>query len=794
MAKPRKRSSGPAPSRRGGVRWWPWGAAALILLLAMAGWSWFRFHSPEREGTTRASGSQSSPVTQPDEKTVFAQYGGSASCRSCHEEAFGLWEKSHHALAERPVQAGLDRTAFDPARSFSHGTQKSTSRWLTNTAEVTALGLSGQMEAHPILRVIGHDPLRQFLVGFPGGRLQTLEASYDPRSNEWFNVYGGEDRKPGEWGHWTGRGMNWNYMCASCHNTRLRRNYEEATDSYHTTMAEMSVGCEACHGPLKAHNEWQRQFGNTPRKDPTVVKTSRGQILEDCASCHARRTDLTGDFKPGDHFSDNFDLTVVDYSERYYADGQVRDEDYEYGSFIGSRMHQRGVICVDCHNPHSAKTILPGNFLCLRCHGGGVTNAPTINPVTHSRHQVFGYNTNGVQINDDLLRYDPARIKETGGECVNCHMPQTTYMQRHRRHDHGFTIPDPLLTQKFGIPNACNRCHTNQTAAWAGARCDEWYGPKMNRPTRTRAEWIARAQQNDPAARDGLVGLLPGEESPYWRTVLLGFLAAWAPQPEIAAILQRELEHTNALVRGAAARGLEPALPAAEVADALRRRLNDPSRNVRLAAAWSLRSTLDPLSPAGRELQVLLAGSADQPGGQMRMGDYCFARNEPATALTHYQKAVAWDPYSPPFHHQLAMTLSAMNRPQEAVAALREACRLNPKDAESRYQLGLACNEAGDVEQARKELEQAVQMDPRHASAWYNLGLAQNAAGQIDDALTSLLRGESADLHSARIPYARATILARRGQIKEAIAATRRALAIDPGFVEARELLQQLGQ
>src|SRR5437764_1151098 len=82
----------------------------------------------------------------------------------------------------------------------------------------------------------------------PGGRLQTLEASYDPHKNQWFNVYGNEDRHFGEWGHWTGRGMNWNSMCASCHNTRVRKNYDEKSDSYQTTMAQLTVSCESCHG------------------------------------------------------------------------------------------------------------------------------------------------------------------------------------------------------------------------------------------------------------------------------------------------------------------------------------------------------------------------------------------------------------------------------------------------------------------------------------------------------------------------------------------------------------------
>ena len=797
MAKPHRRSSQHSPLSQGNrdhsrntVIWLALSGGVIVVLFACWWWQQRRVENISVPGKV-------APVGTPllaDERDVFAQYDGSASCRECHEEAFKLWEKSNHALAERSVQPGRDRAAFDPPRSFRHGTQNSETRWTNGSAAMTSTGLSGQPETHPLTRVIGHDPLRQFLVAFPNGRFQALEAAYDPHSNAWFNIFGSEDRQPGEWGHWTGRGMNWNSMCASCHNTRLRKNYDESTDGYRTTMAEVSVSCEACHGPLKPHNEWQKQFGKSGRKDPTVVKSSRAQIMDDCGSCHARRNDLTGDFKPGDAFTDHFDLALVDYTESYHGDGQVRDEDYEYGSFLGSKMHQRGVTCLDCHNPHSAKTILPGNSLCLRCHNGSDATIPAINPVTHSKHKVFGYDTNGFLINTDLTNYKPNEIKETGGECVNCHMPQTIYMQRHRRHDHGFTIPDPLLTKKFNIPNACNRCHQDKSVDWALEHSDKWYGAKTNRPTRTRAEWIARAQQGDPTAREGLLKLLSREESGYWRGVLLGLLAPWAAQPEITTVMLRDLEHTNALVRAAAAHALEPALPASGVSEALRQRLNDTARNVRIAAAWTLRASLDPSSQAGRELQHFLDSNADQPGGQMRKGDYFLARNDPQTALSHFRKAVAWDPYSPPFHHQLAFALSALNRPSEAVEALREACRLNPKDAESRYQLGLACNEAGNLDQARKELEKATQLNPRHANAWYNLGLAQNASGQPDAAIESLVRSESVAPDDARIPYARATIQAQQGQRKAAAIAARRALEINPAYREARQLLQQLGE
>ena len=740
-------------------------------------------------------------VAMPGSTVPKAEYGGSASCKECHEEAYALWRKSNHGLAERLPDAEVDRRAFEPARTFTHGKQSSAVRGTNGEFFVTAVGLTGEPEAHRVARVIGNDPLRQFLVAFPGGRWQTLEASFDVRTTNalnWFNSFGEEDRKPGEWGHWTGRGMNWNAMCASCHNTRLHKNYDEATDSYHTDMAEMSVGCEACHGPARAHNDWQRQFGKSGKKDPTLPKLSRGQVLDYCGSCHARRTELTGDFKPGDSFFDHHDLTIADHTDTYYPDGQVRDEDYEFASFLSSRMHtnQVHVYCLDCHNPHSMKTILPGNFLCLRCHNGSVANAPVINPVEHSHHKVYGFGNDGKPLNVDLQKYIPSQIKETGGECVNCHMPQTLYMQRHWRHDHGFTIPDPLLTKKFNIPNACDRCHKNKTTDWSLEAVEKWYGKRMERPTRARTETIALARNGDPAAREPLLAMLGGNENPYWQAVAAGLLGQWIGNPTVDSALVKCLAHTDPLVRGNAVRSLEPLIeqPGGSVADEFTKLLADPSRNVRIAAAWALRATLNTNSTAGRELLHYMTINADQPTGQMQQGVFHFARGESDAAVRRFEKAVAWDTNSVPLRHELAIALSAAGRNTEAIAQLETACRLSPREAEYRYKLGLAWNEAGDNAKTIAALEEAVKLDPRHVRAWYNLGLARNAAGQGEAAVDALIRAESLALDDPRIPYARATILLRAGKVDEARAAAQRAVEINPADANAVRLLQQLSR
>ncbi len=715
----------------------------------------------------------SHPVSAAPEnpQLVYADYVGSKSCRECHEEAFKKWAGSHHAEAERLIQTNRDRLAFDPARKFKHGTQKTFVQWRDGRAQMAGIGLTHRWETNDVARVIGEDPLRQFLIASPGGRWQVQEASYDPRSNEWFNVYGSEDRQPGEWGHWTGRGMNWNAMCAACHNTRVQKNYDVATDTYHTTMSEPTVSCEACHGPLKAHVDWQKKYGGTGRPDPVFPKHSREQIFNMCASCHARRADLTGNFVPGDKFDDHYELTTVDSSELFYPDGQIHDEDYEQSAFMGSKMQQAGLTCLDCHprSLHMAK--LHGNDLCLQCHKGGFPKAPAINPTEHSHHAAGS----------------------AGNECANCHMPQTVYMQRHSRHDHGFTIPDPLLTKQFGVPNACNRCHTDQTPDWSLKNVESWYGDKMQRHTRERAQVIARARNGEDSSRSDLVRLLQTEEIPYWRAVAANLLGGWAADRMVSSALLQGLNDTNAMVRSACVRSLAPLVGDEPVAKAIQLKLADPLRNVRIAAAWALRATLDTSSSVAAELKRFLDINADQPTGQMQLGAFEIARGSLTNALGHFQTAVKWDPFSPGIRHELAIVYSQLGRLPEAVAELEEAVKLAPKDAEFHFKLALALNEIGETDRMVVELEKAVQSDPRHARAWYNLGLARSARGNDAGALEALTRAESADPSDPRAPYARATVLARQGKTNEARVAAQRAVELDPGFAAAVSFLQQLG-
>lgn len=768
MAAPEKRRGASRPPARaprpGRV---PLGAALLAagaLVFALGWWHW-------SGGLRSGSGPAPEPVI-PDQAATYARYAGSHTCLECHAEAHAEWAPSNHGQAERPLDARRDRTAFDPPRHFFHGSQSTEVRFVDGRYELVTVGFNSNREPYQVVRVIGHYPLRQYLVPRPGGRFQVSEAAWDPATNEWFNVYGAEDRLPGEWGHWTGRGMGWNAMCAGCHNTRVRKNYDELTDTYRTAMVEPTVSCEACHGPMRDHVLWQRTHRNTSQPDPTLTPFSPHQLLGMCGSCHARRGDLTGDFQPYDDFFDHYSLTIPDETDIYHPDGQVRDENFEFAAFLGSTMQHRGVTCLDCHPPHRSKPAITGNDLCMRCHNGSRDDSPLIDPVAHGFHATFS----------------------GGNDCVDCHMPQTLYMERHWRRDHGFTIPDPLLTLEFGIPNACNRCHQDQDAAWALAHVEAWYGDRMQRRTRTRAQWIARARQRDPAAREPLLKLLAEEELPYWRASIISLLEPWIHLPDAARAVRDHLDHPHPLVRENAVRTLAPLLefPDSPLAPAFRQLLDDPRRNVRVAAAWALRAELDPADRAGRELLHMLDYNADQPTGQLQKGVFALARGLPEDAHAHLRKAVNWDPNSAPLRHELAVLCSLTGRARDAVDHLEAACRLEPGQAEYRYKLALAWNELGNLSQTISHLEAAVRIDPQHARAWYNLGIARQQNRQPDLALEAYLRAETAQPDDARIPHARATLLQQLGRSNEARLAADRAAALDREGTLARQTLRAI--
>ena len=262
-------------------------------------------------------------------------------------------------------------------------------------------------------------------------------------------------------------------MCAECHSTGVHKNYDAANDRFATTWAEISVGCEACHGQGSRHVDWARdqqswwpfakQNDRTKgllvrfderqdvvwRHDPSTGNPQRNftpalvrKEVETCGLCHARRSEFSEDWIPGRSLSDTHVVSPLTRG-LYYADGQMRDEVYNYGSFKQSKMFAAGVTCSDCHEPHAAKLRATGDGVCLQCHTPDKYAA-----ATHNRHS---------GANPPLA-------------CASCHMPARTYMVVDRRHDHSFRIPRPDLSAEARHAQRLQRLPCRQVAGVGGDR------------------------------------------------------------------------------------------------------------------------------------------------------------------------------------------------------------------------------------------------------------------------------------------------------------------------------------
>lgn len=664
-------------------------------------------------------------------------------CGRCHPKEYAAWLGSQHARANRLV---------DPATDGA----------------ILAAGPAGARSAEA---VIGITPLQQYLVSAPGGRLQAFDAAYDPRSNEWFHVFP-DERLPGDWGHWTGRSMTWNSQCASCHMTDFQKNYSATSDTYASTWKAMGISCTQCHRvdgpPTDSHHLCPvvRAGPVAPTGSPAAVRAA----MDTCASCHARREELTGTFRAGERFDEHYRLALPDQPDLYYADGQVRDEVFEFGSFRLSRMGHRGISCRDCHDAHSGKLILPveQNALCLSCHlAPGQRNAIPVDPVTHGNH----------------------KPGTPGSLCIDCHMPVTHYMIRDPRRDHGFTSPDPRLTIELGIPNACNRCHTDKSPEWSETWTTQWYGERMERPARQRARLVARAWEGDDAVVTALVAAAASEEIAAWRATLTSLLTPWNAHPPVRALLERHLSDAEPLVRSAAVRALADARGSYGALKPLRR---DPARLVRLDAAHATANELERDGVDAKEVAAYLLAICDQPAGALRNAEVALKAGRRLDAETWARRAVSWDP-SPPAHHALGLLLHQLGKLEEAISELGSAAQGETNSAVYTYTLALAQAEAGRNGDALISLQETVRRDPRFGRAWYNLGLAQAGLEQLADAVRSLQTAETLMPESAEAPYARATVHLRQRDFAAARSAVQEALARDPGHAQARILQRKLG-
>ena len=728
-------------------------------------------------------------------------YVDDAACADCHAREHEAWSGSHHDLAMQEASAETVLGDFDDATFTHFGV---TSRFFERDGRffVNTQGPDGRLADFELAYTFGVEPLQQYLAPFPGGRLQSLTIAWDTARGAWFHLYPDREIPPDDPLHWTGRYQRWNMMCAECHSTHLRPNYDADSDTYRTTWAAIDVGCQACHGPGAAHVDLARAVpeeiaspppapgapGSTASDDaphPAALGlvgdlgASANAELRACAGCHSRRQRLTETDRAGRPFLDDFLPARLDEG-LYHADGQIQDEVYVWGSFVQSRMHAAGVRCSDCHDPHRLELRAPGDAVCLQCHRATpVERFPMLSP--------------GRYDTPDHHFHPPA---SAGARCVSCHMPARTYMRVDPRRDHGFRIPRPDLSAALGTPNACTQCHDERPAGWAVDRADEWWG----RPSAPHfGEAFAAARAGDREAEAPLLAVAADESLPaIVRATALESLRRYGP--EALPVIEAATADPDPLVRASAGGGLDRLPPRRRVA-VLGPLLDDPIRAVRVEAARGLAGVpFSILTEAQRtafeaarsELVDAQMAAADQPAAHLNLGVLAAAEDRPGDAEAAYRTALGLDPFFLPARFNLATLLNRQGRNGEAETVLRAGIDRVPDDGELHYSLGLLLAEEGRLDEAADSLGRASALIPDRVRVAYNHGLALETLGRLVAAETAFLEASRRDARDADVLLALARILLRQGELERAQDYARQLIAVDPGSPAAQRMANEI--
>ena len=733
--------------------------------------------------------------------TQLPGFVGSETCGECHKQELHLWTGSHHQLAMQPatdaaVLGNFDGTRF-PNQGLTSTFFRSGGRFMVRTD-----GPDGLLHDYQVQYTFGVSPLQQYLIRMPGGRLQSLGIAWDSRprvlgGQRWFSLYPNTRITYRDPLHWTGIDQNWNYMCADCHSTNVRKNYDSRTRTYATSYAEIDVACEACHGPGSNHVAWAKRQGNWKgfaanqgllialnerRNVVWTISAATGNAhrsepraseleIQMCARCHSRRAQIHEDYVHGQPVGDDYRVSLLD-DDLYYPDGQIKGEDYEYGSFTQSKMFHQGVTCSDCHEPHSLKLRAEGNRVCFQCHAAQKYDSPR-----HHFHEA----------------------RSPGAICANCHMPSRTYMVVDPRRDHSIRIPRPDLSVSLGTPNACNGCHADKSPQWALATVRKWYG-HTPRGFQEFAESLNAASLGAPRAARMLADLIADQTQPaIARATALERAAPYAGLLTDAASRDVIID-PSPLVRRAAARSL-PEMDPRTAVNLTAPLLSDQVRTVRIEAAESLAATPANALPAGtagdlaREVDEYIAAQnvdADRSEAHLNLGLLFVKEQRPGKAEEQLQTALALDPSFAPAAVNLSDLYRALGRETDAERVLRDSIVSNPGEASLEYALGLSMVRQGRKPDALSHFAAAAKLAPADTRFGYVYALALSDAGRPNQAINELdrvLKLHPYDLNSLE---AAADLYDKAGRPEKALSYARRLVEITPDDVHAKDLLQRI--
>jgi len=505
-----------------------------------------------------------------------ADYVTSTGCRECHAREYESWHDSYHRTMtqtadSQSVVAPIDDVTVESRRRSYRFTRQGDEFFVQMVDpdwEVQRLNEGLPIDGVDDLPVVNrkivfttgsHHYQAYWIRSEKGNELRQVPFVYHIATGQWipredaFLQLSSEEREF----------ALWNENCINCHTTGGRLGYDPRGDVHDSSVVELGIACEACHGPGRRHAEFHRRNpkSSEPRaSDPLIVNPARldsHRSAAVCGQCHSDSfprdpedwliNGYADAFRPGQLLDDSRVVTRYQDAQRqaadreiqqnidagessFWKDGTHRVGGREYNGLIESGCYQRGKMsCLSCHSMHDYRDTddqlsvkINEDESCLQCH---------------------------TEFRDRISEHTHHQTGSSGSRCSNCHMPHTTYALFKAIRSHRVDSPDSSLFVRTGRPNACNLCHLDQTLNWTVGHLHEWYGQPdvaVDRDNQTLAAGLLWLLKGDAGQRSIAVW------SAGWKPAREAAGADWAV-PYVAELLQ----DPYAAIRFMAARTLE---------------------------------------------------------------------------------------------------------------------------------------------------------------------------------------------------------------------------------------------
>jgi predicted CXXCH cytochrome family protein len=567
-------------------------------------------------------------------------------------------------------------------------------------------GPDGKLTDYEIAYTFGVYPLQQYLIPFPGGRYQMLPIAWDSRPKDkggqrWFHLQPGEKIDHKDPLHWTGRYQNWALQCAECHSTDLkqglRRGQRYLQDHLQRNQRRLRSlprpGFQPCRlgrqakapyaaggdkGLPRSRARWNEAWKFPAKRCALPCATGRPTLRHE----HLRRLPCPpldperGRARPARRSKTAIAWRMLT-APNYHADGQQREEVYVWGSFLQSKMHQNGVTCMDCHEPHSQKLRAEGNALCTRCHNAAEFDARSTTIAPRRRQ--------GRRVRD--LPHADAELH--GHPCPPGSQPARA-------------APRPVAVARQ--PECLHPVPHRQAAGMGGERHGQMVRQGLARAPALRPDAACGRTTQGASALPDLLELAAsqtarrssGPRRRRWpspmptRHAAGGARAAAGPRPVGA--------HRRARHAGAADGSGEPRAGASPL-------LADPVRGVRIEAANVLADVPDsqipegrrgcPCRPPCRNTSGALALEADWPAGSVNLGNLRLRQGRATRRLPPSSGRSDSIRISPRLR-QSCRCLAPAGREAEAEKGVAPGLAVMPRNADLHHALGLLLIRKGD--------------------------------------------------------------------------------------------------